>query len=108
MEAEEGVVIIFRSRLDENAGAEYQQVSARMLELASQQPGFRGIKTFVAEDGERVSISEFDSLEAAMAWRAVPEHRDAQILARERFYEQYEFVTCKPLRRIRFEREGNG
>jgi len=106
-ETDETVVVIFRSRLDEAARADYQPWSDRMVELAGQQPGFRGIKTFVAEDGERVSIGEFESLEAAMAWRAVPEHQKAQALARARFYEEFELVTCKPLRRIVFKREGD-
>lgn len=105
MESEEAVVVIFRSRLDESQRVAYEPVSDRMVKLVNQQPGFRNIKTFVAEDDERVTIGEFASLEDAMAWRALPEHREAQALGRARFYEQYELITCKPLRRIAFKRE---
>jgi heme-degrading monooxygenase HmoA len=70
-----------------------------MLELASRQPGFVSIKTFAADDGERVSIVEFESEAAQAAWRAHPEHREAQRLGRERFYAEFEVVVCEPLRR---------
>jgi len=99
------VVIVFRSRLNENARAEYEPVAQRMVELAKQQPGFQSIKYFEAEDGERVTIAEFESLEHAMAWRAHPEHAKAQRQGRESFYDAFEVVTCEVVRRIPFTRE---
>ena len=50
------VLTIFRSRLRPGVEPEYGRVAERMDQLAAQMPGFLGIKTFEAADGERVSI----------------------------------------------------
>jgi heme-degrading monooxygenase HmoA len=96
------VITIFRSRVRSDAGGEYARWAARMLELASATPGFVSIKTFTADDDERVSIIEFDSEAAHGAWRDHPEHREAQRLGRERLYSEFHLVVCKPLRRVDF------
>jgi heme-degrading monooxygenase HmoA len=96
------VLTIFRSRLRPDAAPEYGRVAERMDQLAAQQPGFIGIKTFVADDGERVSIVEFASAAEALAWRNHPEHRAAQELGREQFYAAYDVIVCTPLRRYTF------
>lgn len=101
------VVIVFRSRLRDGVGEAYGPVAARMQELASRAPGFVSIKTFTAEDGERVSIVEFDSADDAIAWRKDPEHLEAQRLGRERFYEAYRIQVCAPMRDYVFEREAD-
>lgn len=96
------VLTIFRSRLRPDAQADYEHVAERMDHLAAQQPGFIGMKTFAAADGERVSIVEFASAAEALAWRNHPEHREAQRLGRERFYASYDVIVCTPLRRYIF------
>jgi heme-degrading monooxygenase HmoA len=98
------VITIFRSRLRAETNAEYERWAGRMAELAASMPGFVSLKTFAAEDGERVSLIEFDSEAAQAAWRDHPEHREAQRLGRERFYAEYEIVVCAPQRRGRFTR----
>jgi heme-degrading monooxygenase HmoA len=69
-----------------------------MHDLATAMPGFLSIKTFTAEDGERVSIVEFASEEAHRAWREHPEHRAAQELGRRKFYAEYRIQVCKDVR----------
>lgn len=96
------VLTIFRSRLRPGSEREYARVAERMDELAAQQPGFLGIKTFVAPDGERVSLVEFAAAADALAWRNHPEHREAQRLGREQFYAAYDVIVCTPLRRYTF------
>ena len=76
-----------------------------MVEIVSQVPGFRGIKTFVAEDGERVSIFEFENLEALDEWKRNAEHLVAQRRGRDEFFESYEIQVCQPLRTSHFQRE---
>jgi len=98
------VLTIFRSRLRPEAQEEYERWARRMDELAAQMPGFIGIKTFAADDGERVSIVEFASNADALGWQRHPEHREAQRLGRERFYAQFEVIVCTPLRRYSFQR----
>ena len=101
----DGVVVVFRSRLDPAHVEEYAQWGERIDRLLPEIRGFRGIKTFVAEDGERVSIAEFDSIEDVLLWRAHPEHQEAQRLGKLRFYREYSLQTCQVLRTTRHRRE---
>lgn len=98
------VVTIFRSHLRDDAGPEYGEWAQRMDRLAAAMPGFVSFKTFRADDGERVSIIEFDTEQAAAAWARHPEHLEAQKLGREKFYEEFEVMTCKPMRAYGFKR----
>lgn len=97
------VLVVFRSRLRHPAPAGYEPVADRMVELARQQPGFRAVKSFAAPDGERVTISEFDSLAAVNAWRANVEHLEAQRRGRNEFYAEYSLQTCELIREAKFE-----
>ena len=99
------MITLFRSRLRPEAREEYERWAARMLALASAMPGFVAIKSFAAEDGERVSIVEFDSEAAHTAWREHPEHREAQRLGRERFYAEFRIQVCTPVRAYGFVHE---
>jgi len=95
------IIGIFRSRLREGA-TRYPATAERMEALAAEQPGFLGIKSFQAEDGERVSLFSFESLAALEAWRDHPEHRDAQRLGQNEFYASYSIQLCEPIREARF------
>jgi heme-degrading monooxygenase HmoA len=99
------VLVVFRNRLRGANPPGYESVAERMVELARQQPGFRAIKTFAAEDGERVTISEFDSIEAVNAWRANLEHLEAQRRGRAEFYAEYSLQTCELVREATFSAE---
>ncbi len=100
------VITLFRNRLRPEEHAEYERWARRMNELAATMPGFISIKTFAADDGERVSIVEFASEAAHGAWRDHPEHREAQRLGRERFYAEFQVQVCTPVRRYAFSRAG--
>ena len=89
------IVTVFRSRLRPESGAEYHETAQRMLELARTMPGFVDFKSFEADDGERVSVITFDSLEAQRFWRDHPEHRAAQQIGRERLYASYDISVCE-------------
>jgi heme-degrading monooxygenase HmoA len=101
------VIGIFRSRLREGA-QRYPATAERMEALAAEQPGFLGIKSFEAADGERLSLFRFESLAALEAWRDHPEHRDAQRLGRSEFYASYSIELCEPIREARFEAPTHG
>ena len=97
------IVIVFRARIkpdvDQKALA---QVGQRMYELASSMPGYISYKDFAAEDGENVSVIEFESLETLAAWREHPEHKKAQQRGREEFFAEYHIQVCTPMRDYRF------
>jgi heme-degrading monooxygenase HmoA len=98
------VITLFRNRLRPEARAEYEVWAERMARLAATMPGFVSLKTFGADDGERISVVEFESESTHGAWRDHPEHREAQRLGRERFYAEYAIQVCKPVRRYDFKR----
>lgn len=96
------VVIVFRSRVRASVDEELGRVGARMYELASSMPGFLSYKDFAAEDGENVTIIEFESLETLAAWREHPEHKVAQGRGRTEFFSEYHIQVCTPVRDYRF------
>lgn len=96
-------VIVFRSRLRPGVEAEYNVRGAEMFALAETMPGYLGIKDFVAEDGERVAIAEFDTAENLRAWREHPDHRRAQEEGRSRWYSEYHIQVCTLERESRFQ-----
>jgi heme-degrading monooxygenase HmoA len=98
------VVVVFRSRVrPENAG-EFYKLRDRMFALAKSMPGFISYKSYASEDGERLSLHEWDSPEHLRAWREHPEHREVQALGRERYYEEYTLYALDSPRESRFKR----
>src|SRR5690606_26629694 len=97
-------VTVFRSRLRAGDPSEYHETAERMMSLAETMPGYIGRKGFVAEDGERLSLVEFETVEQARAWGAHPEHRAAQSRGREWFYDEYLVQTCSVERESAFSR----
>jgi len=61
-------------------------------------PGFRGIRSYEAEDGERMSLIEFDSHESLAAWRENAEHAIAQELGKQKYYSEYHLQICELVR----------
>ena len=96
------IVTVFRSRLKPDAMDEYTPMAARMSELARRMPGYLSHKAFTADDGERVTIVEFESEAAHRAWATHPEHINAQRKGRADFYEAYSLQVCDVSRSISF------
>jgi heme-degrading monooxygenase HmoA len=92
------VVTIFRSRLRDEHAQPYYEMAARMRTLAGDMPGSISFKTFKADDGERVSLIEFESEDTLRAWREHPEHRKAQELGRAKFYAEFQIQVCSIIR----------
>ena len=96
------ILTVFRSRLKDDIRDEYEHFVSTTSRLAEQTPGFLGHKMFVAEDGERVTLVEFDSLEAQRAWSLSTEHKAAAIAGRRGFYSEYRIQICTVNRDSRF------
>ncbi|HEU6447799.1 MAG TPA: antibiotic biosynthesis monooxygenase [Verrucomicrobiae bacterium] len=101
------VITIFRSRLRPEHREEYDRWAKKIQDIAVTMPGFISIKTFTADDGERVSIVEFESEETMLAWRNQPDHRQAQELGRKVFYSEYHIQVCQPVRDYRFPKKAD-
>lgn len=88
------IVAILRSRLKPNIQDEYGPLSKRMNELAPTMPGYVSHKGFVAEDGERVTIVEFDTEAGLQEWRVHSEHVDAKRRGYREFYTHFDYQIC--------------
>ena len=88
------IVTVFRSRVKPEALQEYMQWAGRMSELAGKMPGYISHKGFAADDGERVTIVEFESEEAQRAWAMHPDHLEAQRKGRKDFYREFRVQIC--------------
>ena len=88
------ILAVLRSRLKPDILDEYAPVSKRMAELAPTTAGYISHKGFVAEDGERITIVEFESEEAMEKWRTHPEHVDAKRRGYREFYTYFSYQIC--------------
>jgi heme-degrading monooxygenase HmoA len=100
------MVVVFRSRLREEAREAYGAREGEVYAWAEKMPGFVSSKDFVAQDGERLALIEFRSGEELKAWREHAGHRVAQQQGRDEFYEEYTLQVCELVRESRFKREG--
>lgn len=96
-------IIVFRSRLRDGVDAEYGARAERMFGLAQGMQGFGSIKDFVADDGERVAVIEWDSPDTLARWRDLPDHVAAQRDGRDHWYASYDLRVCSELRTSRFD-----
>lgn len=96
------IVTVFRSRLNPGVQDEYGPIAARMSALAKSMPGYISHKGFVAEDGERVTIVEFQDAESLQAWSRHAEHVEAKQKGRSSFYSEYRVLTCEVIRERSF------
>lgn len=98
-------VIVFRSRLRDGVVDTYGTHAERVHERAVAMPGFVSAKDFTAEDGERLSLVEWDGEAELRAWRDLPEHRTAQEMGRGRYYQAYALDVCQVAHSSRFDGE---
>lgn len=92
------IVTVFRTRLNPGVQDEYGPMAERMSELAQRVPGYVSHKGFVADDGERVTIVEFETEEALNRWRMDPEHRGAKKRGFDSFYSEFKYQICSVIR----------
>ena len=99
------IVTVFRSRLRPGVESEYMQWAKRMSDIAVAMPGYISHKGFVAEDGERVTLVEFESEEAQRAWSVHPEHVRAQKHGRQNFYAEFRVQIGNVIREWGFKQD---
>lgn len=100
------VIVIFRSRLAQDAAAGYPEMAAEMVSTAREMPGFVDVKSFKADDGERLTLVWWRDQETMRAWRDHPRHRIAQKLGRDEWYESYNLEVAEIIRQSSFNRKG--
>ena len=98
-------LVVFRNRKRADIdGAAYAADAERMAALAQAQPGFVSFKSYVAEDGEVIALSEWADAEAARAWGSHPDHSRTQARGRAEYYQDYTLYTCDSPRTHHYER----
>ena len=97
-------LVVFRNRkradMDEAA---YDADATRMLELAQGQPGFISFKSYTAEDGEVIALSEWADEASARGWGRQAEHIAVQREGRGSYYASYTLFACADPRVHQFE-----
>ncbi|GGB93629.1 polysaccharide biosynthesis protein [Marinobacterium zhoushanense] len=84
--------VIFTSvRTEDDNG--YSEMAARMVELASRQPGFLGVESAREEVG--ITVSYWSDLESIRNWKSNLEHQLAQKLGREQWYSAFRTRIAK-------------
>lgn len=84
-------VIFTSQRTDGDNG--YGEVATRMVDLASEQPGFLGIESAREEIG--ITVSYWSDLESIKAWKMNAEHRQAQEKGRNKWYSSFRVRITK-------------
>ncbi|MCB5174938.1 antibiotic biosynthesis monooxygenase family protein [Microvirga lenta] len=99
------IVVVFRSRLQPGVEKTYTETAQSVVPAAMEVPGYISHKVFTAEDGERVTIVEYESEDAMKDWARDPRHVAAKRLGRQDFYADYKVQICSLLRERSFKRE---
>jgi heme-degrading monooxygenase HmoA len=73
----------------------YGHMADRMVELASQQPGFLGVESARSADGLGITVSYWSSEEAIAGWKAHTEHKVAQETGQRVWYADYHLRVAK-------------
>ena len=65
----------------------YARTADRMMELATEQPGFLGVES--AREDLGITVSYWSNLESIKQWKAHAEHRLAQKMGMDKWYSSY-------------------
>ncbi len=71
----------------------YAEMTAKMEQLAAEQPGYLGFES--ARDGLGIAISYWKDEQSIRAWKSNMEHKLAQQLGREKWYTAYKTRVCR-------------
>lgn len=98
------LVILFRSKLTAEAGEDYRAMNEELESLVRKAPGFIDVKSFLAEDGERLTVVWWEDKESLREWRELLRHREAQSTGRQKWYQYYKMEVATVERTSSFEK----
>ena len=81
--------VIFSSRRTDVDEQAYQAMAATMQELASEQQGYLGFESVRDTTGRGISVSYWEDLESIRLWKQQLQHKQAQQLGRDQWYQYY-------------------
>ncbi|WP_225009850.1 antibiotic biosynthesis monooxygenase family protein [Novosphingobium percolationis] len=98
-------LVVFRNRKRADIDAAAYSADAEAMEaLARAQPGFLSFKSYAADDGEVIALSEWADEAAALNWRRQADHAAVQGRGRADYYESYTLFAGEPSRHHHFDR----
>jgi heme-degrading monooxygenase HmoA len=84
----------------------YGEMAERMMELASQQPGFLGAESVREANGFGITISYWADEGAIKNWKADLEHLEAQRVGKKTWYAEYRVRVAKVEREYGSRKQG--
>jgi heme-degrading monooxygenase HmoA len=97
------IIVLFRSKLVVNPEG-YDAMADEMDVLAKTMPGFIEVKSYKANDGERLTVVWWEDAETLKQWREQERHRVAQHQGRQQWYEYYKMEVADVTRISTFDR----
>lgn len=95
------IIVVFKHRPKANVTLQEDEQFMKELYLPAKHiPGFLSVSGYTAENGDRVHIEYFTTLEAVEQWQHFPEHVRMIQVGRERFYESYTAQVCNLVSRV--------
>jgi heme-degrading monooxygenase HmoA len=96
--------VIFSSLRTAQDDQGYAAAADRMVQLASEQPGYLGVDSVRDATGVGITVSYWSSEAAISAWRRHAEHTIVREQGRKSWYVEYELRVAKVERAYGFKR----
>ncbi|MFJ5765597.1 antibiotic biosynthesis monooxygenase family protein [Lysinibacillus sp. NPDC093210] len=97
--------VIFTSQRTNGDNAGYAKMADTIEALAKQQPGFLRVESTRNHEGQGITVSYWESLEAIRNWKDNAKHSVAQQLGKEKWYSHYHVEICQVMRAYSFQGE---
>lgn len=89
--------VIFKAK-EKQLDSEYSKMAQKMRELAFSKYNCKDFLT-VSEDGLEIAISYWESLEDIIRWKDDSQHKIAQKLGQEKWYDSYEIEIVEVIKK---------
>lgn len=86
--------VVFTSKRTE-VDSGYENMAARMVDLAQHQPGFLGLESARGADGLGITVSYWTDLASIANWKKNAEHQEAQRLGQKTWYANFKVRICR-------------
>ena len=92
------IAVLFLSTRNANDPEGYDAAAEAMDAEASSQPGYLGIDSVRAADGEGITVSWWADEASALAWRAHVGHSEVREKGRSDWYDRYQVIVTEVVR----------
>jgi len=92
--SEAKIIAVFRMYAAQASFDEFEQLYGEMSGIVAAMPGYVSHKVFVADDGERVVVAEWESKDAFLNWDTHPDHKRAKELGKQYLFDSYDVVVA--------------